>query len=143
MLCPHEPEASDRGAHPQGDEFFCNSGCLLMDFQKGSRSLGFEETNQPSRAGFCSLPTQEVLVELPVHWAQLSCIQAPVSITLPALVALLCDCRFRRVAVLPCWDLRHSAAQPSKYQNSMATLVQAEELLSNSTKLCGYICKTP
>lgn len=37
-----------------------------MDFQKGSRSLGFEETNQPSRAGFCSLPTQEVLVELSV-----------------------------------------------------------------------------
>lgn len=38
LLIPHEPEASDRDAQPQGDELFCNSGCLLMDFQKPLRA---------------------------------------------------------------------------------------------------------
>lgn len=107
MLCPHEPEAADRGAHPQGDELFCNPGCLLMDFQKGSRSLGFEETNQPSRAGFCSLPTQEVLVELPVPLGSAvlhsgTCEWNPASFGGPALPLLVQESGCAALLFLPC-----------------------------------------
>lgn len=81
--------------------------------------------------------------------AQLPCVQACLSVTVPGLVVLLRHCWSRSVAVLPCYfspalmeseALSSSALERSK---PVATLVQAEELPSNSTKLCGRICKLP
>lgn len=141
LLCPHESEASDRDAHPQGDELFCTSACLLMDFQKPVRAAGVwalrKQVSLPELVSTPCLPRQFSRGSL-CPWGS------------AALPSGTCECDCARfgdpalpllVAVLPCYfsptllglEAPSSSALFFERSKPMATLVQAEELPSNST----------
>lgn len=139
-LSLHELEASDRDAQPKADELLCASGCLLMNFQKHVMAAGgWAFRKQAAFQEWFLL----FAVEQPVFrhmWA--SCVSVPGLVLLlhyrwcrsvPAwrLAALPCSCSpaLRWPEALGNWALKKLKPTP--------TLVQAEELPSNSTKRYG------
>lgn len=105
LLIPHEPKASDRDAQTQGDELFCNSGCLLMDFPKPVRAAeAWALRKQASLPGLVSTLclSRRFSRGCLCHWESAApCTR--VSVTVPRLVVLLCHCWSTSVAVLPCY----------------------------------------
>lgn len=96
---------------------------LLLDFQKPLRAEVWALRKQVSLPGLVSTPCLARVGALCAPGAQLTCVQSPVSVTVPGLVScsamagpgewLCCPA----VCPLPFWDLKHPAAQPLKDQN--------------------------